>query len=151
MWYDSFIHDITHSGVIRLIYTQYDSFIWMSRITYACEICFTYINLGRKKYRSLLQNIVSFIGLFCDRDLKFIWMRDMYLGVQQCSALAEHLALSCAIHASHHIWIRHITYEFVRCIWMCYTAPRWQGTWPSPVLWMSHITYEWVASHINAS
>jgi len=59
MWHDSFI------CVTWLFHMWHDSFI---RVTYlhVCDLAqgHSYV----ENYRSLLQNIVSFIGLFCKRD-----------------------------------------------------------------------------------
>ena len=64
------------AGRLRLVVDSLKIYVSFAKETYMCGVSCCYYGVALisrllQKYKSLLQNIVSFIGLFCKRDLSF--------------------------------------------------------------------------------
>ena len=135
--------DKTHSYVTWLS-------SWMCDASWICRMNHWYAISLWHNYRSLLQNIVSFIGLFCKTDLYFSWMCDAswICRTNHWEVIwliyMWHDSIIHGITHSHIAWLIHVRHDSFICD-MTYSCVTWHISY---VIWLSsYVT--WLLSFVT--
>jgi len=97
-------------------------------------------------------------------NIRVTWMNHMWINKKWCHVNETYtycvLWNKSDVNESWHIWMSHVTYEWVMSrmnepchVWMSHATSKWVMSRmnESCHIWMSHVTYEWVMSRMNES
>jgi len=113
---------------------------------------------------NVISNLISFVlNCICIEMFYFSALLCSPKPCEACHIWMSHVTYEWVVsqmNESFHIWMSHVTYEWVMShmneschIWMSRVTYEWVISHMNEAchIWMSHVTYEWVMSHMDKS